>query len=139
MTATLCVPQWQGSGSDRARKLADGAAELADLVPAERRVTAPVSQLQGSPDSDVRRLGVLVDNLAVVQDALAGLDDTVITLGGDCGVELAPISAARTRYGDQLTVLWLDAHPDLNTPQSSPSGAFHGMVLRTLLGQGRRR
>lgn len=31
---------------------------------------------------------------------------------------------------------WFDAHPDLNTPESSPSGADHGMVLRALLGDG---
>jgi len=33
-------------------------------------------------------------------------------------------------------VLWLDAHADLNTPASSPSGHFHGMALRALLGDG---
>jgi arginase len=33
-------------------------------------------------------------------------------------------------------VVWFDAHPDLNSPATSPSKAFHGMVLRTLLGGG---
>ena len=37
---------------------------------------------------------------------------------------------------DDLAVVWFDAHPDLNTVESSPSGAFSGMVLRTLLGDG---
>jgi arginase len=49
---------------------------------------------------------------------------------------LEPVSAALARHGDGLAVVWFDAHGDLNTPESSPSGAFHGMVLRTLLGQG---
>ena len=31
---------------------------------------------------------------------------------------------------------WIDAHADLNTPDTSPSATFHGMVLRTLLGEG---
>ena len=31
-------------------------------------------------------------------------------------------------------MVWIDAHPDLNTPDSSPSGAFSGMVLRAVLG-----
>jgi len=35
-----------------------------------------------------------------------------------------------------LTVLWIDAHGDLNTPESSPSKNFHGMPLRALLGEG---
>ncbi|WTL10231.1 arginase family protein [Kribbella sp. NBC_01505] len=59
-----------------------------------------------------------------------------VTVGGDCGVDLAPIAAARERYGDELTVLWLDAHPDVNRPETLPSGSFHGMVLATLLGDG---
>jgi arginase len=33
-------------------------------------------------------------------------------------------------------VVWFDAHPDLNTPESSPSHSFNGMILRTLLGDG---
>nr|WP_220448273.1 arginase family protein [Nonomuraea diastatica] len=35
-----------------------------------------------------------------------------------------------------MTVLWIDAHPDVYTPQTLPSGAFHGMVVRALLGDG---
>jgi arginase family enzyme/GNAT superfamily N-acetyltransferase len=62
----------------------------------------------------------------------------VVTVGGDCGVDLAPIEAALAAHGDRLTVVWFDAHGDLNTPASSPSGAFHGMVLRALLGDGPR-
>ena len=33
-----------------------------------------------------------------------------------------------------MTVFWFDAHADLNTPGTSPSGHFHGMVLRALIG-----
>src|SRR5262249_508174 len=63
-------------------------------------------------------------------------DDHVITVGGDCAVDIAPIAAARARYGDLLTVLWIDAHPDVYSPETLPSGAFHGMVVRALLGDG---
>ena len=58
----------------------------------------------------------------------------VITIGGDCGVELAAVSHAN--QAPDVAVVWFDAHPDLNTPESSPSGAFTGMVLRTLMGEG---
>jgi arginase len=79
---------------------------------------------------------VLLENLRLTRDALGRIDDVVVTAGGDCGVELAPVAEARARCGDQLTVLWIDAHPDVSTPQTLPSGSFHGMVLRTLLGEG---
>lgn len=62
--------------------------------------------------------------------------DAIVTVGGTCGVEAAPIAYLNERYDGNMAVVWLDAHGDLNTPQSSPSGNFHGMVLRTLLGDG---
>jgi arginase len=136
MTTLLCIPQWQGSSSPHALHLSEGARQTAALVPADARVDIPVLDADGEKVAGVRRLEVLKENLQLTQDALADLDDVVLTVGGDCGVELATIAAARTRYGDDLTVLWIDAHPDVCTPETLPSGSFHGMVLRTLLGEG---
>ena len=62
--------------------------------------------------------------------------ERLLTIGGTCGVEAAPVAYLNERYAGDLAVVWLDAHGDLNTPASSPSGNFHGMVLRTLLGDG---
>jgi arginase len=114
--------------------LIEGAHRSAALVPADVRVTVPVMNAAGPVEGGVRALGVLVENLLRVQDVLRELDDLVITVGGDCGVDLAPITAAHDRYGDRLTLLWIDAHPDLYSPRTIRS--FHGMVLRTLLGDG---
>lgn len=60
----------------------------------------------------------------------------LVSLGGDCGSELIPIARLNHKFGGRLQVVWLDAHGDLNTPESSPSGAFHGMILRSLCGEG---
>jgi arginase len=57
----------------------------------------------------------------------------IFTLGGDCGVEITPIHYLKAIYGEELAVIWLDAHADLNTPSTSPSKTFHGMALRALL------
>jgi arginase family enzyme len=113
--------QWQGSNAANAHLMAEGAAELAAMIPADHRVRVPIGD-------------DLAGNLAAIRSVLP--DPPVITVGGDCGVEVAPIEAALARHGDGLVVVWFDAHGDLNTPESSPSGAFHGMVLRTLLGDG---
>jgi arginase len=136
MLTALCVPQWQGSSAAGAPRLAAGAHRTAALIPADAVVTVPALAGPGEFDQGVRALDVLVANLALTRSALAGIDGPVFTAGGECGVDLAPIAAARTRYGDELTVLWFDAHPDLYTPRTLPSGSFHGMVLRTLLGDG---
>ncbi|MEV0715685.1 arginase family protein [Asanoa sp. NPDC050611] len=136
MVTALCVPQWQGSSAPGARRLAAGAHRTASLVPADTVVTVPVRADAGSFDQGVKALDVLVDNLGLVAAALADITGPVLVAGGECGVDLAPIAAARARHGDDLTVLWFDAHPDLYTPRTLPSGSFHGMVLRTLLGDG---
>jgi arginase len=60
---------------------------------------------------------------------------TLFTVGGDCGIELAPVSYLNTRH-EQLTVVWFDAHADLQAAETSPSGHLQGMPLRLLLGEG---
>ena len=136
MRTVLCVPQWQGSASGNAWHLAAGALRTAELVQADARVTVPVPDHAGTREAGVRSLDVLVENLRLTEEALAGIGGAVLTVGGDCAVDLAPICAARARHGGQLTVLWIDAHPDVYSPETLPSGAFHGMVVRSLLGDG---
>ncbi|MDI6407987.1 GNAT family N-acetyltransferase [Streptomyces albus] len=132
------VPQWEGSSSPTARRLADGARAVAALLPFPRvPVRCDERAGAGATVEGVRGLDVLADRLGAVREALATVTEPVtVTAGGDCGVELAPVERALRRHGDRLAVVWFDAHADLNIPASSPSGAFHGMVLRTLLGEG---
>lgn len=62
-----------------------------------------------------------------------------LVLGGDHAQAIGTISGM-TRYykrrGERLGVVWIDAHTDMNTPQTSPSGNIHGMPLAVLLGHG---
>ncbi|GAA2418498.1 arginase family protein [Streptomyces glaucosporus] len=135
--AVVAVPQWQGSPTPHARSLREGAIALAELVPASRRLVVDTAADAGPARDGVRALDSLIHNLDLTRQALAEVRGMFpVTLGGDCAVDLAPIEAAIEAHGDRVTVVWFDAHGDLNTPASSPSGAFHGMVLRTLLGSG---
>ena len=59
----------------------------------------------------------------------------IFTIGGDCGIELMPISYLNKQY-ENLGIIWFDAHADANTPKSSGSKHFHGMPLRQLCGEG---
>jgi len=67
---------------------------------------------------------------------LADLEDgeIAIVVGGDCGVEYAGVE--RTARRGRVVLLWADAHADLNTTETSPSGAYHGMVLRDMVDSG---
>jgi arginase len=117
-------------------RLSEGADAIrGDLPPsATRRVEVP-SEAGTDEGSGVLRLSSLRQVRDAQLAALATTSGLVITVGGDCGVDLASIQHAATTP-DAMAVVWIDAHADLNTAHDSPSGAFHGMVLRTLLGDG---
>ncbi len=59
--------------------------------------------------------------------------DFVLTLGGDHSIAVGTISAVKVTRQD-IAVVWVDAHADCNTPETSPSGNFHGMPVGLLLG-----
>jgi arginase len=116
-------------------RLVDGAEAIRGDLPSAHTVVVDVPLEAGeAQDSAVARL----TSLQLVRDrhamALAQIDGLAITIGGDCAVELAPVS--RAIDSGETALVWFDAHPDLNTPKSSPSSAFHGMIVRTLLGDG---
>lgn len=70
---------------------------------------------------------------------VARLGHFPLVLGGDHSIAIGTVSGvaawARSR-GRRLGVLWVDAHSDINTPATSPSGNVHGMPLAALLGLG---
>lgn len=62
-----------------------------------------------------------------------------LTLGGDHSFAMGSISgvsSALKKKNEKLGLIWVDAHADLNTPETSPSGNIHGMPLAALLGYG---
>ena len=72
-------------------------------------------------------------------ERIVGLGHFPLVLGGDHSIAIGTVSglAATARsQGKKLGVLWIDAHGDINTPETSPSGNIHGMPLATLLGFG---
>ncbi len=130
--------QWQGSGAPTARRLQAGASRLAQLVPAAERQVVELENSVGERCGGVQNAAVLAHQLNSARAAVrsAPEDALLLMLGGDCSVELAAVEAASRTYGENMAVVWFDAHADLNSPETSPSGAFHGMVLRSLTGEG---
>ena len=64
-----------------------------------------------------------------------------LVLGGDHSVAagtVAGVSQAFRKRGEKIGLIWIDAHADMNTPDSSPSGNVHGMPLACCLGRGPR-
>ena len=67
-------------------------------------------------------------NLAVA----AALPERPLILGGCCCAHVGAVEGLAARHG-RVAVVWLDAHGDLNTPETSPSGNVWGMPLRMLI------
>jgi arginase len=59
---------------------------------------------------------------------------TPMVIGGDHSIAIGAVAGALECHGDQLALLWIDAHSDLNNPASSPSGNLHGMPIGALMG-----
>jgi arginase len=138
MAATfVVVPQWQGSGSSRAMRLIDGADAIRGDLPssATRSVEMPAGA-GDSLDTGVHRFSSISTIAVAVAAALDDVTGLAVVVGGDCGVEFAAVRHAVEHSEGPVALVWFDAHPDLNTPASSPTGAFHGMVVRALLGDG---
>jgi arginase len=64
-----------------------------------------------------------------------------LVLGGDHSVAMGTVAGVANVYRKQeqkIGLIWIDAHADMNTPESSPSGNVHGMPLASLVGMGPR-
>ncbi|HWP94603.1 MAG TPA: arginase [Gammaproteobacteria bacterium] len=73
-----------------------------------------------------------------VEETLAA-GEFPLVLGGDHSQAIGSIAGLvrhLRKQGQELGVLWVDAHTDMNTPETSPSGNIHGMPLAVLLGHG---
>jgi arginase len=133
----LLVPEWQGYGlspepGDGARVLAREWWDGTEVTVAE----APRAETL-EVDGGILGLASIAPRTEVAMSLLrTAAPLRVQMIAGTCGADVAPVAYLNDLYAGDLAVVWLDGHADLNTPESSPSGHFHGMALRTLLGDG---
>lgn len=148
--APIVAPMWLGAE----RRGADlGAAALwrafhhrwATADPRQRdRLGEPVTITCPEPDGVDRQLHqrnlafrepILAAARSVATAAHKAIGDgaLALTLGGDHALAFGTIAGAASAT-ERLGLIWLDTHPDLNTPATSPSGHMHGMPLGTAIG-----
>ena len=87
----------------------------------------------------VREISNACEELArAVEDILTG-GNLPLVLGGDHSIAMGSVAGAVSYFKQReetLGLIWFDAHADMNTPESTPSGNIHGMPLAALLGYG---
>ncbi len=77
-----------------------------------------------------------VATLATVTAALLETEQRIAILSGDHSCAIGSWRGVSRAVDGSLGLIWLDAHMDAHTPESSPSGYWHGMPVAALLGQG---
>lgn len=128
-------PQWQGSGYTNEIEL--GARTLRDYFADDSIQEIPLSDVPLVAVNHINGFDALQAQLTHFKTIIQQeKPETIFTIGGDCGLEIIPVSYLNDQLNGDLAVLWFDAHADLNIPEESPSKNFHGMPLRTLLGEG---
>jgi arginase len=104
----------------------------------------PVRQAEATPEGDphakyLPQIASTCQTLAAQVKGCLEHGSLPVVLGGDHSIAIgtsAGVSGYYRQRGSKTGILWLDAHADMNTPESSPSGNVHGMPLACILGLG---
>ena len=135
----------------RGASMAPEALRVAGIETALRRLGYPVKDLGNltgpanpgaEPVGGYRHLGETAVWCRVVRDAVRPVihaGHLPILLGGDHSLAIgsvAAIAAHCAERGTPLSVLWLDAHADFNSPDTTPTGNLHGMPVAVIAGHG---
>lgn len=149
--AIIGVPMDLGAGrrgvdmGPSAIRVAGLGARLAQLgYTIEDRGNVPVDQAESIPPGpkSARHLPQIAASCARVCELVyESLEQgkLPLVLGGDHSISAGSVSGVARFYRQQkeaIGVIWIDAHADMNTPETSPSGNVHGMPLSSLIGQG---
>ncbi len=104
-------------------------------------ISVPIPEVRapGKGPRYLKEIHRACDRLATRVEKL--MDDGVlpVVIGGDHSMAIGTITGVSSHFrkkGAKLGLIWVDAHADMNTPETSPSGNIHGMPLGALLGYG---
>ncbi len=139
--------------SRRGVDMGPSALRIANLTAALERLGCTVHDMGNLPvpqresvrrpggETELEAITVVCRELAARTAAVIREGEFPVVLGGDHSLSAGSVAGAATAMaerGKRLGVIWLDAHGDINTPESSLSGNVHGMPVAHLLGLGDR-
>jgi arginase len=104
----------------------------------------PVAQAESVPEGSahakyLEEIAATCHRLGVMVEQALSRGQAPLVLGGDHSVAIGTVAGVARHYaglGQGVGLLWMDAHADMNTPESSPSGNVHGMPLACCVGLG---
>jgi arginase len=116
--------------------------ELGHHVSDGGNIQVAIAETLGFGDPHARYLKQIAETCTRTAEAVVhALEEgsTPLVLGGDHSIAVGSVSGVaefHRRRGEKIGLVWVDAHSDINTPDTSPSGNVHGMPLASLVGMG---
>ena len=134
-TIRLDIPQWQGGNNPN---YVFGSELLSIIVPQVSSIKTVKVPVNISFDEELKKKNgiegeeALKKQMKDTEEVLIQENpDRIIVIGGDCSVSQVPFDYLSGKYGEKLGILWLDAHPDVSTVETSTRN--HEMVLNNLI------
>ncbi len=138
-----CDREGVEQGPDKLREL--GLKELLERKGSSVRDKGNVDVPFATPDMKYARnskMKYLDEILTVAENLATEVEDSLksgrlpLVIGGDHSLALGSLAGVTGAIGNRHAVIWIDAHTDINTDQTSPSGNVHGMPLAASMGVG---
>lgn len=112
--------------------------EVRDL--GDMRIARPQTPADAAEKvKNLRDISAVCEELALEVVNILGGGELPLVLGGDHSIAIGSFAGVSSFYRERnqtLGLIWFDAHADMNTPETSPTGNIHGMPLSALLGHG---
>lgn len=120
--------------STRVRSLGHEFSDAGDVP-----VPIPETRKPGRGPKYLKEIVRACQRLAIRVEQLLEKQATPLVIGGDHSIAIGTIAGVASYYrkrGEHVGLIWVDAHADMNIPETSPSGNIHGMPLSATLGYG---
>jgi arginase len=120
--------------SHRVRALGHEFSDAGDVT-----VPLPETRKPGKGPKYLKEILRACDRLSKRVEQILDRNATPLVIGGDHSIAIGTITGVANHYrkkGQNIGLIWVDAHADMNTPETSPTGNIHGMPLSTILGMG---
>ena len=124
----------------RGQSLAEHIGNRHDVVDhGDVMIVQPQPGSNGGNPKHLKEMLASSENIIAAVSSILNNGEIPVILGGDHAIAIPTFSAIASHYkeqGTEIGLIWFDAHADINTPDTSPSGNIHGMPLATILGHG---
>ena len=149
-TIRLIYPQWQGGiishwipelkAEDSSRGYYLGAKLLSILAPQnDNHATLEVPITLDIKNREIKN--GIIDYDFIVSQTKNALDilsksnpDKIITFGGECSVSVVPFTYLNKKYNNDVSLIWIDAHPDITLPEDNTYAGYHAMAVSACMG-----